>query len=101
MKEVEQSEIIVLSFLDFFVSIGNVFFKSYALSKIYGWFLVPEGLPEISFAAIFGVLILLQLLNSKERAEIYQAKEGLKSSLSTTVKCLFFLLFGFVVKIIL
>lgn len=43
-------------------SFGAIFLKGFVLSKLWGWFLVPLGVPEIGFAHSIGVCILISFL---------------------------------------
>ena len=80
-------------------------FNGYALSVLWGWFMVPTfGLPELSVAPAIGIALVVGYLtkqynNSKTKKNESFGKELLKSALTAILKPSFALLFGYIVHL--
>ncbi len=79
-------------------------FNGYALSVLWGWFMVPTfGLPELSIAPAIGIAIVISYLthqvNAKKDDGESFGKKMVRGIVLTTLEPSFALLFGYIVHL--
>ena len=62
-------------------AIPLMLYHAWAIWVLYGWFLVPHGLPELGIPAILGVLVLLRLVMWKPTDDKKRTKNEKKEYL--------------------
>jgi hypothetical protein len=70
-----------------------VMWKAFVLSKLYGWFVRPEfSLPHISYWTVYGIVLILYLLDYKTRFAKTLADERPIFELSVRIVCAYTLI---------
>ncbi len=96
-----------------FLMVVSVTLNGYTLSVLWGWFMTPKfHLPELSISAAIGVVLIVRYVtyhsNDDDIKEIMNGQENLEDSLYQKIKqrsvfvlykCLFTLLFGYIVHL--
>lgn len=82
-----------------FVNMAGIPLRGYAVMKLWAWFLIPIGLPEIHLLQAIGIgafvsLVVPFLVNGKE----LDGDETIKQTAGSLTKSVFFLAFGWFIK---
>jgi hypothetical protein len=74
-------------------------FTAWAVQKMYGWFLLPLGLPRLNLWHIYGLILTINILkNTKTDDEPPKLKKTLIKMVGATIAVLLVLLVGFIIK---
>lgn len=90
--------------LDLILSIGVLFIKALVLYKLYQWFLLPLGLPNLSMGHLYGIAIFYYVLklSDKSAREAFERDKDYAKELTITitiiVTLLIFLTIGYFLK---
>lgn len=85
------SESLFLIFLNF-ISVG---IRGFVLYKVWGWFVTPLGVPEISFVHAVGLLFVFTIILGFKPIEQRSFEEGLKFTIERTLFNVITLVFAF------
>lgn len=99
---------IVIIAVGLFIIIVTALIRAYAGFKLYGWFMVPIGMPVIPMAQLYGAMFFFSFLIQHATNSDEKKNEG-KSVTQMLIEALFttlvytglWLLFGYIIKSII
>lgn len=73
-----------------------IIFNAFVLYKMWGWFLVPLGLPQIGMAHAWGLAILIGMFTVRSKIQSKDKKERIAEGVTMALSPFMALLFGYI-----